>query len=119
MVRNEFFDIDKNVWWNFLELEEKVGMNEWHSICVSLDLEVNNLTIVQNGKMIGRQHFEITHDDPESLKKLLPHAYAGNINSGSLADIQIFARPLKFQEMNMWTLCLSEKKVNFKTFYKK
>ena len=109
MVRNEFFDIDKNVWWNFLELEEKVYINEWHSFCASLDLEVNNLTIAQNGVLIGRQHFEITHDDPASLKNLLPYPYIGSF-SGSIADIQIFARPLTDKEMKMWTLC--EKEVN-------
>ena len=112
MVRNEFFDIDKNVWWNFLELEEKVYINEWHSFCASLDLEVNNLTIAQNGVLIGRQHFEITHDDPASLKNLLPYPYIGSF-SGSIADIQIFARPLTDKEMKMWTLC--EEEVNIST----
>ena len=110
MVRNDFFDIDKSVWWNNIELDEKVNLNEWHSFCLAVDLEIQNITIYQNGKMIVRKHFEVTHNDPESLKNLLPYAYVGG-HSGSMADIQIFSRPLAFEEMKMWTLCENDVKV--------
>ena len=43
MVRNEFFDIDKSVWWNNIELDEKVNLNEWHSFCLAINLEIGRL----------------------------------------------------------------------------
>ena len=110
MVRNGFFDIDKSVWWNNIELDEKVDLNEWHSFCLAVDLVMQNITIYQNGKMIVRKHFEVTHNDPESLNNLLPYAYVGG-HSGYMADIQIFSRPLAFEEMKMWTLCENDVKV--------
>ena len=110
MVRNEFFDIDKSVWWNNIDLDDEINLNEWNSFCLTIDLTIRNLTIFQNGEMIVRKHFEVTHDDPESLNKLLPYAYVAG-HSGSMADIQVFSRPLGPEEMKMWTLCESDREV--------
>ena len=93
MVRNEFFDIDKSVWWNSIDLDDEINLNEWHSFCLTIDLEIRNLTILQNGEMIVRAHFEVTYDEPESLNNLLPNTYVAG-HSGSMADIQVFIRPL-------------------------
>ena len=109
-VRNEFFDIDKSVWWNNVDLDDEINLNEWNSFCLTIDLEIRNLTIFQNGEMIVRKHFEVTHDDPESLNDLLPYAYVAG-HSGSMADIQIFSRPLAPEEMKMWTLCERDREV--------
>ena len=114
MVRNEFFDIDKSVWWNNIDLDDEINLNEWHSFCLSIDLEIRNLTIFQNGEMIVRAHFEVTHDQPESLNNLLPYAYVAG-HSGSMADIQVFSRPLSPEEMRMWTLCENDGEVGTKT----
>ena len=99
--------------WNNIELEETIALNDWHSFCISINLDQNILTIVQNGKTIARQKFEVTHDDPESLKRLMPYAYIG-AHTGSIADVQIFARPLEFKEMQSWTLCDDDKKVKLR-----
>ena len=64
--------------------------------------------------MIVRAHFEVTHDQPESLNNLLSYAYVAG-HSGSMADIQVFSRPLSPEEMRMWTLCENDGEVGTKT----
>ena len=58
---NSFFDIDKNVFWNVLELDEKVFQHEWHSYCISIDLAKKKVLAIHNGKIIARQLFEVAH----------------------------------------------------------
>ena len=101
---NQMVDIDKNVFFNWIELDEKVFQNEWHSFCVSMDLKESKVLVIQNGNMIARQLFEVTHNDTKNLARLM---HDGNIGShtGSIADVQIFSRALSLDDMKSWTMC--------------
>ena len=110
MVHNKVEDIEKNPMWNSLELEERIGLNEWHSFCTSVDLDKKSLTMVQNGKTIVIKEYEMT-EDPKILTTLMPWVYLG-CHSGSIADAQVFARALSTEEMMKWTLCEDDSKVS-------
>ena len=110
MVHNKAEDIDKNPMWSSLELEERIGLNEWHSFCTSLDLQNKSLTMVQNGKTIVIKEYEMT-EDPKRLTSLMPWVYLG-CHTGSIADVQVSSRPLVLEEMKKWTLCEDDNKVN-------
>ena len=113
MVLNEFENIEKNPWWNVIKLQETIAINEWHSFCLSVNVDLRNMSIIQNGNIIAQKSFEILHNDIDSrLKRLMPYAYMGG-NSGSIADAQIFSRSLTYEEMKKWTLCQGDEKVFF------
>ena len=101
---NPFFDIDKNVFWNVLELDEKVFQSEWHSFCVSVNLKESTAHVIHNGKVIADYVFEVTHNDTETLGRLMHDGWVGG-HTGSIADIQIFSRALSLEDMESWTMC--------------
>ena len=95
---------DKSPIYNVIDFDEKIELNDWHNFCTSIDV-VNNLVLVaQNGKLIARRKFELTHNEGERLQRLMPVADIGAI-TGSIADIQVFKKPLTEEETKKWTLC--------------
>ena len=108
---DDYKDIDRNAYWHSMQLDDTVGLNEWHSFCFSYDLEKKILHAVQNGKIVGRKKLNIDDANMPTLRKLMAY---GNLagHTGSMADMQIFARPLKMDEQFSWTTCKDKRKVN-------
>ena len=104
---NSMFHIDKNVFWNWLELDEKVFQNEWHSYCISINLEESVGLGYHNGKLIARQQFEVMHNETKILSRLM-HRGTLAAHTGAVADIQIFSRALPMEDMESWTKCEKE-----------
>ena len=101
---NSFFNIDKNVFYNWIVLEERVFQNEWHSYCISFNLDESVALGFHNGKLIVRQRFEVMHNEMKTLRRLMHRGKIGQ-HTGAVADIQIFSRPLSLEEMESWTKC--------------
>ena len=115
MVRYEGDDLSMSPIWNRLELGELIGLNEWHSFCYSINLDLKMVSIIQNGKTIAEKEYEMSAVDAATLTDLMPYAYVG-CHTGSVADIQIFARPLPYEDMYSWTLCTDQGKVSILIF---
>ena len=110
-VLDEYKDIDRNPYWHILRLKDTVGINEWHSFCLSYDLDKKLLQVVQNGKIIGLKELDIDEKNMPTLRRLMSYGNFAGL-TGSIADMQIFARPLKMDEQLSWTTCKDKPKVN-------
>ena len=101
------------MFWNVLELDEKVFQHEWHSYCISIDLKKKKVVAIHNGKVIARQFFEVAHNGSKTLEKLMFEGSFGDYGfTGAIADIQIFSRPVSIEDMADWTLCYKEVSIN-------
>ena len=109
-VLNEMDDMDKNPLVSKMELEDNIGVYDWQSFCVSLNLGEKVVNPVKNGKLILVKYFESGFTDYSRLQKLMKTFYIGSF-IGSVADTQVFSRPLGMEEMIQWTLCEASQEV--------
>ena len=110
-IGNRFFDIDKNVFNNILEMTEIILPMEWHSFCISIDLVRNNMKLYHNDHLQVVQNFTITHNDKDGLAKLMPNGQLGGQKfSGYIADFQLFGSPLSEESIYEWTSCQDQVK---------
>ena len=104
---NTFFDIDKNVFNNILEMKEIILPFEWHSFCISIDLVQNNMKLYHNDHLQAVQHFTINHGDKRGLRRLMKKGYLGGQQFvGFLSDFQIFGTSLPEDDIFEWTSCM-------------
>ena len=90
-IGNQFFDIDKNVFNNILEMKQIVLPFEWHSYCISIDLVTNSMKLFHNNRIQAVQNFTITHGDKDGLGRLMTKGHLGGPKFvGYFADFQIF-----------------------------
>ena len=114
---NKFFDIDQNVFNNILEMKQLVLPLEWHSFCISIDLQKNQMKLYHNDHVQAVQNFTVTHNDHAGLAKLMTKGHLGGAKFvGYIADFQIFGSSLPENEILQWTSCQSEVK-NPSCFY--
>ena len=103
---NPFFDIDKNVFNNILEMKEVIVPYTWHSFCISIDLVKNIIKLYHNDHIQAVQHFTITHNDKEGLSKLMKQGNLGGPKFvGLVTDFQIFGTALPEALIFEWTSC--------------
>ena len=103
---NEFFDIDKNVFNNILEMNEVILPFEWHSFCISIDLLNNVMKLYHNDHIQAEQHFTITHDDDKGIRELMTKGHLGGPKFvGFIADFQVFGTALPGESIFVWTSC--------------
>ena len=103
---NEFFDIDKNVFTNILEMYEIILPFEWHSFCMSIDLVESVMKMYHNDHLQVVQNFTVTHQDKEGLSKLMTRGHLGGSKFvGYIADFQVFGSALSENEILQWTTC--------------
>ena len=103
---NEFFDIDKNVFKNILEMYQIILPFEWHSFCISIDLVKSTMKLYHNDRLQVVQNFTITHGDKEGLSKLMTKGHLGGKKFvGFIADFQIFGTALSEEAILQWTSC--------------
>ena len=98
-----------------IDLDEKIGVYDWQSICVSLDLEGKVIRVVKNGKLIVVKYFDSAKDFSR-LKQLMKHLYIGSFR-GSVTETQVFSRPLGTDEMEKWTMCEDSNQVRLLNFF--
>lgn len=111
-VLNEMDDMDKNPLVSKMELEDNIGVYDWQSFCVSMNLEEKVINIVKNGKLILVKYFESGYTDYSRLQKLMKTFYIGSF-IGYVGDSQVFSRPLGMEDMIQWTLCEASNEVRF------
>ena len=105
-IGNAFFDIDKNVFNNMLEMQEIIVPYAWHSFCISINLEKSVIKLYHNEHIQLVQNFEVKHNDKEGLSKLLNRGHIGGARFvGILTDFQIFGRVLAADNIFQWTSC--------------
>ena len=97
-----------------IDLDEKIGVFDWQSICVSMNLVGKVIRVVKNGKLILVKYFDSTKDFSR-LKQLMKHLYIANFR-GSVTETQVFSRPLGMDEMEKWTMCLDSNQVRLIIF---
>ena len=103
---NKFFDIDKNVFNNILEMYETVLPFEWHSFCITLDLVKRVLKLYHNDHIQAVQNFTLTHNDTEGISRGMKRGHLGGPKFvGFIADVQIFGTALTEREVYQWTTC--------------
>ena len=103
---NKFFDIDKNVFNNILEMYELVLPFEWHSFCITIDLVLSKMKLYHNDRLQAVQNFTIMHDDKDGISKLMTRGHlGGNKFVGHIADFQIFGTALTQESVFEWTSC--------------
>jgi hypothetical protein len=103
---NTFFDIDKNVFNNILEMKEIILPFEWHSFCISIDLVQSNMKLYHNDHLQAVQNFTINHGDEKGLRRLMTKGHLGGQQFvGFLCDFQIFGTALSEDNIFEWTSC--------------
>ena len=106
---NEFFDIDKNVFKNILEMYEIILPFEWHSFCMTIDLTENTMKMYHNDHLQVVQNFTVVHQDQEGLSKLMTRGHLGGQKFvGYIADFQVFGSALPENEILSWTSCQTQ-----------
>ena len=85
-------------------------MFDWHSFCTSLDFINMEGLVVLNGNIIAEMNFTLAFDTKERLQRLMKVAVIAAL-TGSVADIQIFSKPLTREEQIKWTLCQNSDQV--------
>ena len=111
-VLNQLGDMDKSPLTSKIQLDEIIGVYDWQSFCISVNLVEKVVNIVKNGKLIAVKYFESGYTDYTRLQKLMKTFYIGSF-IGSVADTQVFSRPLELDEMKRWTLCDAPSQVRF------
>ena len=108
-IGNTFFDIDKNVFNNILEMKQIILPFEWHSFCLSIDLENNTMKLYHNDHIQALQKFTATHGDKQGLSKLMTKGHLGGQKFvGYLTDFHIFGEALSDETILKWTTCQLE-----------
>ena len=108
-IGNTFFNVDKNVFNNILELKEIILPFEWHSFCISIDLIKNRMKFYHNTNIQAVQNFTIAHKDIRGIKQLMTKGQLGGQKFlGSLSDFQIFGIALTEEAVFDWTSCKNQ-----------
>ena len=106
---NKFFDIDKNVFNNILEMYEIVLPFEWHSFCITIDLVLSKMKLYHNDNLQAVQNFTIMHDDKDGISKLMTRGHLGGKKFvGYIADFQVFGTALTQKSVFDWTSCQNQ-----------
>ena len=96
----------ENYYSTSLSLLEKVLPFEWHSFCLSIDVQLSEATLVHNDHVQVIQEFgEVTNDIEDNLKYMTIGNLAGAKFEGLITELDVFERPFSEKELLAWTLC--------------
>ena len=95
--RENYQKKDRNPIYNIIDFDDKIGLNDWHHFCISINVIDNIAFVAQNGKIIAKRRFDPNVNHTTQLKRLMPYAELGPL-TGSIADIQIYSKPLTEEE---------------------
>ena len=88
-------------------MDEAVLPFEWHSFCISVNIDKKEATVFHNGHVQAIQTFEEL-DDTAEFKFMTAGHLGGAKFVGLLIDFDVFGRPLSEQEQLEWTLCKNQ-----------
>ena len=87
-------------------MEQVVLPFEWHSFCISIDMQHKQAALVHNGHIQAVQLFdEITEDTEDELKYMVLGHLGGAKFEGILTELEVFGRPLPEDQLIEWTVC--------------
>ena len=97
---------------NVLDLDEVVQPFVWHSFCISINIDLKQVTVIHNGNIQAVQEF----DEPklqteEKLRFMTFGKLLGAEFVGALTDVEVFGKPLPDEELIKWTLCQNQVKL--------
>ena len=90
---------------------------EWHSFCISINIEAKEATLVHNGHIQLIQQFHEPETDTLHEFKFMTSGHIGGAKfEGILLDFEAFGRPLPDEDIIQWTLCQSKGGTSFLHF---
>ena len=94
-------------------MEQVILPFEWHSFCISIDMERKQAALVHNGHIQAVQLFdEITNNTENDLKYMVIGHLGGAKFEGLLTELEVFSKPLPDDQLLEWTVC--QNKVSYK-----
>ena len=106
---------EDNQYSNVLEMDEIVLPFEWHSFCISININKKKAKVIHNGHIQAIQTFEKLEDETEDKSRFMTLGHLGGENFvGLLLDFEVFGSPLPDKNLLQWTLC--DKRVQDKTY---
>ena len=88
---------------------------EWHSFCISIDIDIKKAILFHNGQIQAVQLFEDLEDVTKDTSKYMTSGHLGGAKFvGTLLDFEIFKMPLPEQSLIKWTLCQNQVTYLFK-----
>ena len=97
---------EANQFSNILDMEEVILPFDWHSFCISIDIGRKQAALFHNGHIQAIQLFEDINEDARDEFKFLTSGHLGGAKFvGTLAEFEVFGRPLADQELLQWTSC--------------
>ena len=106
---------EDNQYSNVLEMDEIVLPFEWHSFCISININKKKAKVIHNGHIQAIQTFEKLEDETEDKSRFMTLGHLGGENFvGLLLDFEVFGSPLPDKNLLQWTLC--ENQVQDKTY---
>ena len=104
-------------------MKEVILLFDWHSFCISINIDQRRATLVHNGHIQAIQLFKELEDEPQILT-------AGHLGGakfvGTVTEFEMFGRPLSVEQQLQWTICqlkvkydcLLQMKLQKKNFFK-
>ena len=90
-------------------METIVLPSEWHSFCISINVDLKKATVFHNGHIQAVQLFEEPEDDTDPHSKFMTTGHLGGAKFiGIIFDFEMFGTPLPEQSLIEWTLCKSK-----------
>ena len=83
-------------------MKEVILPFEWHSFCISINIDLKRATVFHNGHIQAVQVFKELEDEGQILTS---GHLGGSKFVGTITDFEIFGRPLPNEKLLKWTLC--------------
>ena len=97
-----------------LGMDQMVLPFEWHSFCISINIELKQATLMHNGHIQLIQKFHPPEMETEDQYKFMTSGHLGGPKfEGILLDFETFSRPLSDEFILQWTLCESKEWSSF------
>ena len=105
---------EANQFSNILDMLEVVLPFEWHSFCISIDIDRKQAALFHNGHIQAIQLLEKIKDDIGDEFKFLTLGHLGGAKFvGILTEFEVFGRPLSDQKLLQWTSCENKGRTSF------
>ena len=94
---------------NILGMDKVILPYEWHSFCISINVDTKEATVFHNGHIQAIQLFGDLDDGVIDEDRFMTSGHLGGAKFvGKLIDFEVFGKALSNQELLKWTLCQSQ-----------
>ena len=88
---------------------------EWHSFCISINVEKRRAVVFHNGHVQAIQRFKDLNDQIEDEARFMTIGHLGGAKFvGKLMEFEVFGRSLPDQDLLEWTLCQNKGNLHFR-----